>query len=1142
MSLDYDLLFEKVFNLDTGQETAGIVKGLKNKLTSEKEFEAETYKEEADKEVIINYSTNWEENKVTRLCTAAGLINEQFDKAEKAYRSQVNEQGEDYKYILEGAGVGGACAQYAGIMSEGQVPNYQVQTYNELGIGNCLQFRGNEFLGYKLGLLQYLNYVLEGDNTLELIYRELIDERAIMYGNISSDYRREGGQKLKVDQMKQVLVKILTKRLSLSREKVKDLVAENFNPRLVERKMRLIDKHQQYQRQDREENFINYILSGNILARLMNHLGSTYAVDDGLKKIDKGIDQEIIQLLKRVDKEQIKDYLKPQSNLFYPFIYKKEEGHDQTTINRLEEKPKIGDVTSNLSYDYLQALVKDIILELHEKDEMIVTEIFAKCRRQNASYLLNLIKDRLRHSMKLRGRISEAEITYESSIRRENPDLFIEEDKIYPLDRAVLKQIKHRMFYNDLLKLWDWKLSGDGIFMILGTELEGEEESIEYHSSDSKLKFTNERKEIKLKLEQSSKNVIYGTLKQPSNYSLKRDTEYRYKEEEAYNFSSGQGVGFGLVTRQVDPDNKLKIEGKNIAKTYKQKKPEQANIGDRNTSLREEYYGDNIILRNARKSLGKLVGDLIYIYGPDKKNQLRIRGFVNGDYGINLKRKPKQKEEQDPPKNYTPHKVRFNKFEFEVLYRLEVEKSLYDHTRIIAVGQIDEDNWQEYRKKLSRDEPKVEINYHDDNRKILFKGYVNKHKLLYRNHEYYLKLEAISYTDILDRKSRTRIFQNQGTTYGDVFKVIEDKAKEEYDIKFNIVCDDSSLEDKPLVNKERPVVVQYRETDWEFLQRICSYLNKPIIIDDMKDTSETINILVGTHAASAKDLNNIKGRRKRKTVERPHTVYDYYKVEEYPHYKSDEIFNLGKPVYYVDYLRGANGGQKRELILIKNRIYVKQGLLYSDLTMAPEDKINIQRQERKQAFVGTAFRAEVKQVNNKHQAQVEFLDVYNQYKEDKAYWYAIDKLHTNAYFAPEVGDIVDVYFGSHQEKYGRIKSSSVVNGEKTDHPPHVKQVQVGENKIEIDGEKEKVRAAAGEEEKVYMDVTSEKIELANRDQCLSIESDKIKFANKKSKIELNEDGFIMQSGASKLAIDDEKAELKCGDKGITITDDKITMP
>jgi len=1155
-------ILEKVFDLDLNRKLSEIIEDLGEELKAKTKLQVDCRGCEEEEKRIINYNYQKSHGRTTGLCIAAGLLPQDFLYAREIYNQEVAEYGTDYNYEFEGCLTAGALAQYVGVISEKAGLEYKVTGYDSLGLENCLNFAGNEFLGLKMGLLYYLDDIIYQPRKYKVgscdkILYALVDRGIVKYGrygaaaetrvgkkyqNISSEYRKKGSEKLKADKLKAELYEILDQILNLEQSQLEELIEANYDVQLIERKMKLIDHYYFYQARtkDKQDNIVNYTFSNNPAAYFVEDIGATYLVDKGLRPQEE-FPQELFKLMEKLETEKLELLIESNSDLFAPFCLLEEGGNGSNAVNRLGEKPKVGQITSNLSQDYLRALVKDIILDLHSKEEKIVTKIFKKCRRSASSYLLDLIGDRLRHSMKLKGLLPESELTYESLISRENPDLFTDEDKIYPLDKAALYQIEEQMYYNELLQLWDWKLSGDGIFMILGTELEDDEEPIEYHSFDSEVKFTNQWEEIKLKLEQPSKNTIYGRIKQPSNYSLDRDTEYRHKEEESYNFSPGQGVGFFLTTKQVDPENNLKIDGEDIAKTYKQKDPEEVDLDGRNTSLRNEYYGDNIILRNPRKSMGQLRGDLIYFYGPDKEDKLHIRGFVSGDYGIELKRKAKEQEEEDPPRTYTPHKVRFNRFEFEVLDRLEVKKSLYDHTRIVAAGMIDGDKFQEYKKKLSRSEPKVELNYHDDNRKILFKGYINESELSYDKHEYYLKIEAISYTALLDREPRTRIFQNQGTTYGDVFKVIEDKAKEEYDAKFNIVCDDSSLEDKPLVTEEHPVLLQYRETDWEFLQRICSYLNKPIIIDDMKDTSETLNILVGTHAATAKELNNVTDRKRRKTVEDPETVYNYYQVKRHPHHRSEEIFNLGKPVKYHDSLPEAERAKVKELVLIKNKIYVEQGMLYSDLTLAAEDKINIQRR-REKSFVGTAFRAEVKKVNNKHQAQVKFLDYYNQYQEDKAHWYSIDKMHTNAYFAPEVGDVVDVYFGRSEEQYGRVKSSSVVNSEETEHPPEVKRIQVGETKLEIDGEKEKVRAAAGEEEKVYMDVTSEKIELANRDQCLSIESDKIKFENNKSKIELNEDGFIMQSGASKLAIDDEKAELKCGDKGITITDDKITMP
>lgn len=48
------------------------------------------------------YQLEENEDKLTALCLAAGLPNEEFDWAERTYKQEVVKNGKGYKYTLEG--------------------------------------------------------------------------------------------------------------------------------------------------------------------------------------------------------------------------------------------------------------------------------------------------------------------------------------------------------------------------------------------------------------------------------------------------------------------------------------------------------------------------------------------------------------------------------------------------------------------------------------------------------------------------------------------------------------------------------------------------------------------------------------------------------------------------------------------------------------------------------------------------------------------------------------------------------------------------------------------------------------------------------------------------------------------------------
>ena len=1100
MSDKFDLILEKIFGVDFNRDTADIIDDLKGKITSDKELELEESIDEDKGEVILTFNPNNKDDQITNLLIAAGLPNEQFDKAESLYCLKYDENGAEYKYNLTGKCQGGAYAQYAGLMASNSKVNQQIVTYNSVGIGPFLRFNGNEFLGYKLGLLYYFNKTFKVNSYMDLIYDQLLDEGVIEDGNISSRYRDELTQSLKVDQLKETLVKILDRLFDLGKSDIKDQIEESFNPYIIERKMRLIDKYKSYRSKPAEKsNFIiNYIMSDNIPARLFQHAGPAYLVDKDFRRFSGGLGGQLIKRIDRLEDDQLDSLIKHRNDLFEPFILLKPGANGRTARSRQGTEAKVGSITNNLSIDYLAGLIKDIILGLKKKDKEILVHLF-KGSRDGSAQFLKMVKDRLRHSMRLQQKLDK-EINFESRYFSKNGDLLGDDDKIYPLDQVAINQLT-RMSYLELKELWSWDLTGEGIFLNLGKKLADDEEAIEFHSSISSEKFTNEEERLTLDLNLPSLNKVYGSLKQ-TRYLEKYDTEYLDKEADIYQFPADQGVGFEILSKHTDLERSIKVNGSDISGVY----DEVDELDGKEKWLGEKYFGDNFIFKTDDKRL-------IYLYGSKKDNRLIIDGFKNGDYGIEIVEKIKEKAEESGI-TYTAHKVKFDNFEFVSLEQLEIKRSIYDHTKVYIRGVITEEMVEEYQKYLMKEDPKLIITYKEDDRNILFKGIIEKYRLIHHNFDYSLELEAKSYSVLLERARIDRVFQNQGTTYNDVFS----KLSSDNDL-FKINFSDSSIGDVELLSEEYPLVLQYEEYEWSFIKRLSSYLGQIVLVDDTKDDSETINIQVGPHTVSAKDLNNISGTQAKRT-DRGNHIYYYNKVYSHPHHRSDDIFGIGTKVNYkVD----NESDDTVEMLIIKNRIFLYDGDLYSDLTLVKEDELSLRKERRMVQIEGRSFRGEVKKVNTDYQAKISFLDLEDDFEEGKAHWFPIDKIYKGAHFTPEVGDIVDVYFKNRNEGCATVKSCTTDNEQEYDHNPADKLIMTpGGYQMKLNNEEV---LFASKEDKSQVNLKEEEITLESNE----------------SSMRMDKKAITLQCKDSSLIFDKSVVELTCGGKGLKVSDGEIKL-
>jgi|GEM_PF-1617346 len=1120
-------LIYNIFGINITDKTIEIIKAVSNQLGKSSELSVEVYENQDKKEKVIDYG-NANQSKqieqVINLCIIAGLPTEQFIMAEELFKKKTTENREEWKLTFKGDVLGGAFAQYVGIMAESELHNYQVITKNSMGIKNFIEFKGNEFLGYEYGLLYFLRDLFNEDNNMEFIRIELEREGVIKNGNIGQEFRSSNGDRIDAERIKEVLIRLFTTRLkefnsSVAKVdckevlnqaiKMGEVIEESFNPYIIERKMRFIDSYQRYKARTQEAkgNIINYITADNIPARLLGHVGSTYVVDENLWRLDKGKVSNLSERISKLEKKEVVDLTKPKLDLFEPFILTKEGGSFESAVNRLRNIPQVGNLTNNVSRDYLRSLIKDIILDFKTKDEGFLKELFRLSRLGREGEIMVIIKDRLRHSMYLQKKLDTKDSNgiFKSRYLRENQDLLTEEDRIYQLAKPILKQLNYRMGYSELTKLWDWKITGSGQLLILGNKLESNEEVKGYHASDSKRKFTNEEVKLKIELEEPSQNKIYGTHKTRSNYKEEYDTEYRLEEENTYQFKNTQGIGATILSKYTNPERKIKIDKKEISGVYN----EVDEIEGKVKVSGEEYYGSNIIYKPDRY-------ELIYLYGPEKKDKLIIDGFKNGDYGIELKPKVKEAKDTKEPMTYTPHRVKIDPFEFKILDKLEINKSIYDHTRVKIAGMISDEDLQEYERYLDKEDPKLVITYDNQDNKILFKGIIENYRLDYKPQEYYLELEAVSYSVLLERKWKNRIYQNFGTTYGEVFdKLMDDNPL------FHITFADDSLEETSLVSKDYPLVLQYKENEWDFLKRIASYLNQLVIVDDTKDDEEKITILLGFHTGKVKDLNNIAGIQRMKSIKERDHIYPFYQTHYHAHFRSDEIFDIGKK---VNYRLDNETKETVELIIIKNRIYMEDSILRSDLSLVKEEEIDVMKRRRKRLIKGKSLRAEVKKVNQDYTAQVEFLDIEDDYNPVKAFRFPIDKFYTNAYFAPEVGDVVDIYFKSKNEKYATSKSSSTDNGKKIDHDPADKLIKTpGGFQLLLNNQE---ILLAGKDKKASLHLMEEELNLGVMNGGgLEMTKDRVRIGNQKGQ------GII----------DDEKTELSFGKRQLKISKGGISL-
>ena len=155
-------------------------------------------------------------------------------------------------------------------------------------------------------------------------------------------------------------------------------------------------------------------------------------------------------------------------------------------------------------------------------------------------------------------------------------------------------------------------------------------------------------------------------------------------------------------------------------------------------------------------------------------------------------------------------KVKIDPFGFVCLEDIEIDQKVNEHARAVVYGLLDSEHMDEYREMLLNDDLWVKIRiFGEGMEKDFFCGIVKAYELHGKDSLYYLKLELVSGTYLMDQRQHIRVFQEEQKTYEKMYEVIT----QEY-------FQNGVVTGRGAERAVRDLVVQYKETDWEFAKRL----------------------------------------------------------------------------------------------------------------------------------------------------------------------------------------------------------------------------------------------------------------------------------------------------------------------------------
>lgn len=341
---------------------------------------------------------------------------------------------------------------------------------------------------------------------------------------------------------------------------------------------------------------------------------------------------------------------------------------------------------------------------------------------------------------------------------------------------------------------------------------------------------------------------------------------------------------------------------------------------------------------------------------------------------------------------YGYQNLRLSGYDVESIYSCKVEASMGQHTKLSLKAILKEEGKDKAIHTTTTNHP-VEVYIEAAGEKTsLFHGIVTKIEISYQAEVYYLEIEAKSYTYLMDITKHSRSFQNINMTYHEVIENII-RSYPEVDCIINIP-------NKPIGE----LLVQYEETDWEFIKRISAAFNEGVF-PAVEKSGVCFYIGVSDIYANNMVINNInlkkeldtyyriKANSQKEIIEK---AYSVYKIEASQIAYLMHCIKLNGHDFYIKKLKYE---MQNSLLVNYYEVQLKQGL--SEETMYPMH------------LIGVALGGKIL-VPQGDKVKVH-LDIDKKQDKSTAYWFPYSTMSASTdgsgwYCMPEIGDTVRVYF------------------------------------------------------------------------------------------------------------------------------------
>ena len=365
-----------------------------------------------------------------------------------------------------------------------------------------------------------------------------------------------------------------------------------------------------------------------------------------------------------------------------------------------------------------------------------------------------------------------------------------------------------------------------------------------------------------------------------------------------------------------------------------------------------------------------------------------------------------------------------------VIREFVLNENINEHQKLEMQLEMDEEQRKNLERIIEKENVEIEIELLglDQNvRRKIFCGIVDYFEILdYGSYGCRILMKAFSKSVIFDRKNekKYRVFQDVNLMFSDIINEInKDYTEKKLEIKYSDIA-------KKQIGT---LVVQFDETDWEFLVRLASQLKTGLFVVEQ-----------GIILFGMVEMGEIKKENR--------YFSDYSLVRDYKnlYYKvqSNKVINLGNTISISENIgKNKNNSEnsdenKRSFSVLKTKIFLKNFVLKSEFLASDMGTYHVFKKYNKkirgcriEANVERVFedggiaKMEVKfseglkrivQERNDSESNDRAYDDYGLKRFPLSYQTFYSQTNTGFFCTPEVNDTVEVYFPNKDERFAKV--------------------------------------------------------------------------------------------------------------------------